>query len=488
MAPARKQNIRSRSPLTHIVLVPGFAGFAALGQLEYFARVTLQFGLWKRDGRSQGRNAVLHYFPNFPTAAVATRAQRLRAYLAKRCARGSFFLDDNPIEESDSIALVGHSTGGLDIRRLLWDLAKDYKAKVSYLVDGISSDSHLEVPAENLLRLVDRVVFLSVPQFGTNIADWVLAHAPGRHAVVADLRASIAASQMPVLDRLQNWLTRSVSAASDLDLFYAVQDALSEAEPPSAPDPMRMLMAQEAASELALWMRHIASDFGAINDLSAAVPDGDISSPAHFSAALRKQEMADWIKHGIKTRSYATLGSRPFDFDPGRPAPPWDLLNPCSYPETTPGTSAKAATDIVYRTCYRASAGGPFDYPGVGFPKPFKLADTSGVEHAIARWDNDGIVNTASMLWPNGQDTRLVSADHMDIVGHYQRVRSPDADDGRTYDAYDLLKSGSGFDQAAFWKVWKEVFDFCVGRDARPTHSRSVNTRSRGKVASGRVY
>ncbi len=97
----------------HIVLVPGFAGFDALGQLEYFAGVTGQFQAWQQGAREV--RAVLHYFDNFPTAAVITRAGRLRNYLAKRIARREF-------QPGDSLALVGHSTGGLDIRWLLWEL------------------------------------------------------------------------------------------------------------------------------------------------------------------------------------------------------------------------------------------------------------------------------------------------------------------------------------------------------------------------------
>lgn len=457
MAPARKNSDPSLSSRTHIILVPGFAGFDALGQLEYYARVTPQFREWKKARGGDSLNGVLHYFDNFPTAAVVTRATRLREYLAKRIARGEFLRDD-------SIALVGHSTGGLDIRRLLWELAVDHQrdADVRYAVDG-THGSPFAVPPAEILRLVNRVVFLSVPQFGTNIADWVRIHSPGRYAVVADLRASIATSQVPVLDRLQDWLTRTIAAASDLDLFEAMQDALSEAEPPLAADPIRTLLAQEAASELALWLRHIASDFSAIDDLSAGATDDDETSPAHFSEARRKQEIATWKTHHIRTRSYASIGSRPFDFDPEHPAPRWDLLNPCSYPETTPCTSARAGTDIVYRTCYRACAGGPFEYPDIDIPKPPALEDEAGAEHAIAPWDNDGIVNTASMLWPNGEDTLLVNADHMDIVGHYKRVLSANADSGREYDAYDLLKSESGFDSNGFAKVWHGVFEFCVG-------------------------
>jgi len=85
------------------VLVPGFAGFDALGQLEYYAGITPLFQ------KQPFRNEVLHYFDNLPTAAVVTRAARLRGYLAKRIARGE-------IARGDDVILVGHSTGGLDIR------------------------------------------------------------------------------------------------------------------------------------------------------------------------------------------------------------------------------------------------------------------------------------------------------------------------------------------------------------------------------------
>ena len=95
---------------SHIVLIPGFAGFDALGQLEYYGGLTDLFKKWKRG------NEVFHYFDNLPTAAVATRARRLREYLAKRIARGEIF-------PGDDVTLVGHSTGGLDIRRLLRDLS-----------------------------------------------------------------------------------------------------------------------------------------------------------------------------------------------------------------------------------------------------------------------------------------------------------------------------------------------------------------------------
>jgi len=75
-------------------------------------------------------------------------------------------------------------------------------------------------------------------------------------------------------------------------------------------------------------------------------------------------------------------------------------------------------------------------------------------------WDNDGIVNTAAMLWPDGLDTRLVRADHGDIIGHYRLVQAIGG--AREYHTYDLLRSDSGFTDAQFSAVWQDVFSFCA--------------------------
>jgi hypothetical protein len=121
-----------------------------------------------------------------------------------------------------------------------------------------------------------------------------------------------------------------------------------------------------------------------------------------------------------------------------------------------------ARTDIVYRCCYRACAGGPFRCPNKGRTTIPQSSVGPQLSQTIEIWDNDGIVNTASMLWPDGRHTLLVRADHMDIVGHYELVPNHRKNSKRKYDAYDLLKSDSGFDDAAFAQVWSHVFDFCT--------------------------
>jgi hypothetical protein len=435
-------------------MVPGFAGFDALGQLQYYAGLTPLFRTWKRADDRRG-NAVLHYFDSFPTAAVVTRAARLRSYLAKRIARGE-------IQSGDRVSLVGHSTGGLDIRRLLRDLAECPHNAIA--VDG-GEGTACTVAWGDILGFVHRVVFLSVPQRGTNLADWVRAHALGRVAVIAELRTAAAASQLPLVDPLRNWLARSAAVAVDGHILHAIEDALTEIDAGAgAGGPVRTAAAHEAASELELWLRHMTWDFSAIDDLASAGPPAGPESPAHSSPPQGEEETRRWTKtadHEIVTRSYATLGRCPFRFC-GPEVPTWELLRPGTYPPC----DAISNADLLYRACYQACAGGPFEgtVPGDA-PRYLTAAHQQtigcwGHHDGIERWHNDGIVNTASMFWPDDRGVFLLPGDHMDVVGHYKLVDAFPGS-GRKYQAYDLLGSASGFDDAIFEQVWRDVFTFC---------------------------
>ncbi len=425
----------SKRKRSHVVLVPGFAGFDALGQLEYYSGITPLIQGWLTGSQ------VLHYFDNLPTAAVVTRATRLLSYLAKRIVRGE-------ITNGDELTLVGHSTGGLDIRWLLWDL---HHRRRPIVVDG-----GMTVGANQLLRCVRRVVFLSVPHWGTNIADWVRTYGVMRMAIVDELRAAIAGSQVLLLDWIESQLAGGAAHLTGAGLFRAVQDALTEAnEHNGKRGPVRKAEAHEAASELGLYLRHMASDFRAIDDLTSSMQGvHNPLSPAHFSAADRDEESK--LLRGIEFRSYATIATRPFRFERGCPAPVWDLTKPWTYPEMSKDPSLAAGTDVVYRTCYRACAGGPFMKPDSGGKVTRRLRGAP--PDPIELWDNDGIVNTLSMLWPHGENV-LVGGDHMDIVGQYKPMKCAPGG-GRVYRSYDLLNSHSRFNDRIFKEIWTEILGF----------------------------
>jgi hypothetical protein len=435
------------------VLVPGFAGFDALGQLEYYADVTPLFSEW-RDRHPRHRTVALRYFDNFPTAAVATRANRLLRYLAKRVARGEF-------QPGDRLALVGHSTGGLDIRCLLSQLVRAPRRQTR--VDGARRVA-LGVGGTQLLDFVDRVVFLSVPHRGTNIADWVAGYRLAVQVMIQQLRATVGAADLPAMRPFQDLATGAAAWLAGTDVLLAVQDALREADTDlNEAGPDSIAGAQEAAATLALWLRYMATDFAAIDDLSVRPPSGREPSPAQVGEAEREREQAAWAAHGIAVRSYATLAKPPIEAPPGT-AEAWNPLKPWTYARCAPD----APDDALYYACYCACAGGPFAPPHTGtaarvrYLRPEHEARLAswGVGEALQPWENDGIVNTASMVWPGAGDTVLVPADHMDIVGHYRRVAA--AGPGRrAYHTYDLLASRSGFGDDTFRDVWEDVLAFC---------------------------
>ncbi|MEY4582188.1 MAG: hypothetical protein RL701_6891, partial [Pseudomonadota bacterium] len=154
----------------HIVLVPGFVGFDALGQLEYYSGVTAEFAEWvKTNLADRQQHVALHFFDNIPTASVELRAERLRRYLSKKRLRGEF-------APNDRVALVGHSTGCLDIRKALHELANARDAAL----DPSERAQHAD-----LLAQCQRLAFMSAPHFGTALAD---GFCDFRHVIQAEVK------------------------------------------------------------------------------------------------------------------------------------------------------------------------------------------------------------------------------------------------------------------------------------------------------------
>jgi len=504
----------------HVVLVPGFVGFDALGQLDYYAGVTQVFDRWAQGSGREGRRASIHYFDNFPTASVQHRAKRLREYLAARVARGEF-------SPGDRLALVGHSTGGLDIRRALRDMALRRDAVI--VRDGCCEVRHAQI-----LELTERIAFLSVPHFGTNLADWAARFDETLTALARDAVLGLKLNAGAIGKARRRLF--AVFARSRSDVVRAVLDALDESEDVDGPQEVRTA-AREARYELIAWLENIANDFSVISDLRSAsglTPGASPASPAHFGADERREEIRALRALRIKTRSYVTRvppGSvRPSRFaerlvdvvdragpliDLGnrllRSNPAWRLIPAAAVlsdaaraaelvalPLTLQllGSTPSLLFDVFHAAC--ANPRGPFRRPADIAPS---IRDPrSGAEiraDDISVGDNDGVVNTLSMLWPYDPDDPsahrfdLVEADHGDVIGHY-RLRpleesSPSswrAHDGslrsrgriprRRYFAYDFFQTKFHFSKESFDSLWTSVFDFCAGEERRADASQTA--------------
>jgi triacylglycerol lipase len=122
--------------------MPGFFGFANLGEIRYFGHVRDFLGEALHD---LGIAAEVHAVKTPPTASLPRRAARLLEEVAARTAA-----DDGPIH------LVGHSTGGLDARLAVSPVARLPTA--------------LEV--EPLAARVRTIVTLATPHRGTPAASF----------------------------------------------------------------------------------------------------------------------------------------------------------------------------------------------------------------------------------------------------------------------------------------------------------------------------
>lgn len=124
-------------------LLPGFFGFANLGEIVYFGHVR---NFLIEELRRRGIEAEVHTVMSHPTASIRTRARDLLATLA-----------ETTRDEDGPIHLIGHSTGGLDARLF-----------VSPAVD--LGDVQNLPPIEQFAKRVKSVVCVSTPNHGTGIA------------------------------------------------------------------------------------------------------------------------------------------------------------------------------------------------------------------------------------------------------------------------------------------------------------------------------
>jgi hypothetical protein len=125
-----------------VYLIPGFFGFANLGQIAYFGHVRRALAA---ELAARGVEAHIHVVRTHPTASLARRAARVaEAIAATRGGRGA------------PIHLVGHSSGGLDARLLV--------------SPGVALPTNVEV--ERIAARVRSVVSVATPHRGTPLASF----------------------------------------------------------------------------------------------------------------------------------------------------------------------------------------------------------------------------------------------------------------------------------------------------------------------------
>lgn len=391
----------------HLVLVPGFGGFDALGSLRYYEGVTDVL---------TGAPLVLHYFPNLPTASVATRAERLLVFLEDLWLR-------KEILPEDELHLAGHSTGGLDLRQLLLNY-RDLERAPGSRRDGAALE---------MLGRVRSVQFLSTPQRGTNLVRR-LSQPLARELLLRPLLRSLyegtrALRQRGTSDgaRLLRMVLLRGKHQESANWIDAVLDTLQDCDSHEGAYPSAV--ARTLYFQMLDWLLNMASDSSALSDLNPVRLAGAPPSPAHEDNPEAERRFLE--EHRIRYASIVSV-ARP------RSEQWFDLFN----------------------RLHAFTAESPDSR--LGAPQRVRKLLEPGATQQVELADNDGFVNTVSQVWPDGASSYLIDADHADVIGHY-KAETLDSPVG-PLKRYDLLNSASGFEARTFEALWTRIAAFTEGR------------------------
>ena len=126
----------------HVFLIPGFFGFANLGDFTYWGPAEHKLRALLNEA---GMPASIHAVKSLPTASLRTRTRCLLETIARARPTGDAI-----------IHLVGHSTGGLDARLLLTPAVK----------------LHSRIDVEGIARQVRSSTSVATPHLGAPIASF----------------------------------------------------------------------------------------------------------------------------------------------------------------------------------------------------------------------------------------------------------------------------------------------------------------------------
>jgi len=337
-------------PRHHIVLVPGLFGFARLGGFDYFTHV--EEALASRF-MERGVDCEFVLVSSPPTGSIVRRTQVLMDSIQQSCS-----------SDVGAIHLVGHSTGGLDVRLLA------------------SPTAWPERPG--WFGRIRSVISVTTPHYGTPLAHFFTTMAGTRFLEALSLLtyATLRAGGPPL-----TILTPLIAALGRVDQSLGIELKAFD----RAIDLLLRFLDEEGQTEVREWFDGIRRDQGAIIQLTPESMD-------IFNAA---------VENNTKLR-YGSVLARTPPPSPLRVAS--NLRSPLS-----------ALSAALFSTLYVGAGRASKVYPPPD-PEPelrVYLERKLGLE--IERSFNDGLVPTTSMIW--GTVLWAGTADHLDVLGHFHGDR-----------------------------------------------------------------
>ena len=369
----------------HVLLVPGFFGFGSFGR-PGGPRIVYFDRVMKALASSRRElRGRIHVHEPPPIGSLEARVRSLQDALLQLL--GGALLRGE-LRRGPRIHIIGHSTGGLDARLLL---------NPRYHFKG-------EDPAlrEGLAERVGTVVTLSAPHHGTPIAS-SLVHGISHLLLEGMSLATILAAAGQLRRRL---------GLPGLSFLVSVFEAVAPRRNVNAPAIALLAgMDEETARQIARFRGMVMSDTRLLHDLApermaqlnARIGEGDLERLVEIVTVAPRPTLGGTL-HGLDRRAayalcYAATASK--TFRPDRfPHGPWIAARP-------PGTERAAVEDA---------------------PRA-----------------NDGIVPASSQT-VTGSAARLVLADHLDVIGHFEWRWNT-----------TIFKSGAGFGRREFMALWRFV-------------------------------
>jgi hypothetical protein len=340
-----------------VFLVPGFFGFTSVGAVSYFQDVeqTLDRAL-----RRRGVTARIVRCRTLPTASIPRRALALQQQVIRQ---GGL--------KAQGIHFVGHSTGGLDMRLLLFPRsltantgAQRAIAALTRTATSVATPHHGTPLATDLVSLHGQTLLLVLSALATS--------GQGRGAVVA------AAKAVALVAHLDDWVRRTQGPLDRLAQGLLKRIRFDPRDP--------------------VWqyLRAIEQDQGAVLQLT---PEGtDL-----FNVAV--SDHPD-IAYGCVVASVPK---------PRESLKLDELLDP-----------EYVALRALFRLLHGLTARPHAQYP---YPKPTKARQAMldrALGFKVTPRSSDGIVPTLSQL--HGKVLHVARADHLDVVGHYTLAGGGSAD------------------------------------------------------------
>ena len=367
-----------------VYLVPGFLGFVNLGRITYFGHVRRALEV---RFAAMGLDARIHVVGTPPTASLPIRAARVAEAIQATARRRNAL-----------VHLVGHSSGGLDVRMLT--------------APGVALPTDVDV--ERLAGRVRTVVTISTPHHGTPLAAYFTTLRGQQLLQVLSLNTIYVLhfGRLPISALL--WMGGMALRSGERLARNAVLDELFG----------RLLQDFTVGRRCAVraLLRDVVQDQALMLQLTPEAMEV-------FNAAVLPRP-------GVRYGAVVTQAARP-----SLRATLGVGLDPVAQ-----------VTHAVYGGLYQLNATAPIRRelrPTAAQARVLRNAYGASPSPSAS----DGIVPTLSQVW--GRVIHAAVGDHLDALGHF-------GDAAQDPPHVDWLVSGSGFDRPRFDALVDDVVRFVV--------------------------